>query len=163
MGRSHLILPEIVSGRGTARRVVEGQARRCRVQHVRHDRIEIAQNIARRDTQRFDPMFGEQCVTTGVALGPRFKFMCRPIDFDAQPLLSAVEIQDVRTSRMLPTKFEAVGAGAKLRPQRNFGERHRTPKLARASDSLARFAQPRACPATMLCMVPLPKQSLGRI
>ena len=160
---SNSILPELVSGRGTARRVVEGQSRRCRVQHVRHDRIEIAQNIARRDTQRFDPMFGEQRVTTGVALGPLFKFMCRPIDFDAQPLLSAVEIQNVRTSRMLPTKFQAIRTEAKLCPQRNFGKRHDAAQLARSSNGLTWFAQHCACPTTMRRMVPLPKQSLERI
>ena len=159
------ILPELCSGRGTARhrRGVEGRARRRLAKNVPHHGVEIAKDIARGDAQRFDAVCGEQGVPPGISRGPILEAMRLAIDFDAQPRLGAVEIEDIRTRRMLATKFQPVRAGAKLCPQGNFGKREGAAQCSRSSNCLARFAQHSVCPSTMLCMVPLPKQSLGRI
>ena len=159
------ILPELCSGRGTARRSrgVEGQARGRRAQDMRHHRVEFAQHISRRDAQCLDSVFGKKRVSPRISRSLRLETMSLAIDFDAQTGFGAVEIENVRPRRMLATKFQPVRASTKLRPQGHFGERERAAKLACSSNRLARFAQHSACPSTMLCMVPLPKPSLGRI
>lgn len=159
------ILPELVSGRGTARRsrVVEGRARRSHVKNLRHCRVEIAQHIAGGDAQSLDPVFGQQGITPGIFRGSFFKAMSLAIRFDAQPRLGTVEVEDEGSGRMLATKLEPVRAGAELRPQGDLGKREGAAQSARSFDGLSWFSQHRVCPSTQLCIVPLPKQSWGRI
>lgn len=159
------ILPELVSGRGTARRSrgVEGRALCCDMQDVCHHGVEIAQDIARGDPERLDVMRRQNRIPPFIALRPIAKFMRHAINFDAQANLGAVEIKDIGTGRMLATKLQSIRSRSQLRPQSDFGQAQLAAKSARAFYGLARFAQHRPRPSTMLCMVPLTKPSLGKI
>jgi len=159
------ILPELRSGRGTARRsrVVEGQAHLCGTHKVRHRRVEVAKDIVRSDPKRSNSMFGEQCISPPISGCSFFEIMCRTIDFDAKSRFGAIEIQDKGTGRMLATKLQSIWASAELGPEGDFGKSQAAAQLARSSDCFSRLAQHCVCPSTVLRTVPLPKTSLGRI
>ena len=169
-GDRPLILPELVSGRGTSRRsrMVEGQACRGFVNYPSKHRVRIVQNVARCDAQRPDPDRFEpsiSCPVTDRLIASRVSYA---IDFDGQPRVSAKEINDVRTARMLTAKLEATRSLTQPTPENYFRKTHLSPKLAcfdrRAGASFRRdvFEHP-LFPSTVLRTVPLPETSSGRI
>ena len=164
------ILPELVSGRGTARRsrVVEGQAcARC-VDYTLGASVGIAQDLSGGNPQRRDPSLGKEGIAFRIALRPVAHVVRDTIDLDPQPCIAAIKVEDEIVTAVLATKLEAIGAGLKHAPQQNFGQRHFPAQLARfANGSGGRFwrniFQHRKNPSTMLRMVPLPETSSGRI
>ena len=157
------ILPKRSLGRGTVRRTVEGHAGFGGIYDVRHGPLEIAEHVPGRHPKRRHAMIGQKRIARVVELGLVAPTMRLAIDLDAQPGFGAVEIEHERTRGMLAAKFKSGWSGAELLPKNHLGQRHDAPELARASHRHSRLVQHRACPSTMLRMVPLPQRSLGRV
>ena len=164
-------LPELVSGRGTARRSrgVEGCALRGVCDDTTKDCIEIAQDVCRRDTQRDDPLCFEPGVASGIALRSVAAIVRFAINLDAKPRGMAIEIERIDACGMLPSPFVSHAAFAQLLSQQDLRQGHLAPRRARAAkrfgcapDHAARSPKRRANPSTMLRMVPLPETSSGR-
>ena len=159
-------LPELVSGRGTARRsrVVEGQAGADFGDDAAQNRVGVPQDFYRRDAQGCDAGLKQP----GVALRPVAPVMRFTVYFDRQAGVAAKEIEAVRPGGMLPTEFYTSLLFAKDPPEDHLRQRHFTPKATRVANSA--FSSLRcdvpeqgAGPSTMLRMVPLPETSSGRI
>jgi hypothetical protein len=132
------------------------------VQNKDHDRIKLPQNIDGLNSDRLDAMVGQQRVTLFVADRLIDPVVRVTIDFDAKPRSRAIEVEGKQPGRMLMAKLELKGAFPQLLPKQNLRKRHLASQPLRAFHSRRRFLQHRACPSTMLRMVPLPKTSLGR-
>ena len=130
-----LFLPELVSGRGTTRRVVEGKPRRRFNQNEHHNRTDVIQYIARRYAHCANPDLREICIANGVARGLIPARMGFAIDFDRQPGIAAEEVEDVRTAGVLTPEFETVRACPKNTPKDHFRQAHQMTQLAGARNS----------------------------
>jgi len=113
------ILPELASGRGTARRsrVVEGQAGSGVCDDRLGSSLCIRQNLAGRDPQRLDPM--ARCPRIPLDIVTKLVGMVveLAVDLDRQARIAAIEVEHVVARFVLTAKFEAVGALAKQPPQ----------------------------------------------
>ena len=127
------ILPELASGRGTARRVVEGQSRPRFNHNPAKDRIHIAENVGSGNAERPDPCCLKPSVPFVVPLRPITTRMRCSIHFDRQPGIAAVEVQNIRARRMLTPELEALGTLTKRLPEDDLGQSHLSPKAARAT------------------------------
>ena len=128
---SRSILLELVSGRGTARRVVEGKPR-CRFhQDERHDSTNVTQHIPRWNAQRGNPGPSEIDVAHRVAFRPVAARMAFPVDLDREPRIAAKEIQNIGAAGVLAAEFEAARSGSKRAPKQYFRQAHRAPQLPR--------------------------------
>jgi hypothetical protein len=163
------VLPELVSGRGTAQRsgVVEGQARRCFIDDPAENRIGTFENVSGRNGQCLDPGFAEPIVSCLIALRSMSARMSLAIDFDRQASVAAEEIKHEGTSRMLPPELQSGGTLPQPMPQENFRETHLPAQVSSlAAGACARIGRDilkrRLYPSTMLRMVPLPQTSSGR-
>ena len=121
MQTARSILPELVSGRGTTRRVVEGQAS-SRFSHdmTKHD-VHILQNFNGRNPQRLDPGRLQPLVAIRVPLWPITARVRLPVHLDRQPCIAAEEVENVRPAWMLTPKLQAIGPLPKLLPENHFG------------------------------------------
>ena len=167
---SRSVLPELASGRGTARRsrVVEGEARAGTFHHMRQRRLEIAVDFSGRDAERADTRLCKPGVSHLIALRPISAIMRLSVDLDREPGVCAEEVEDIRPARMLTPELEAARPNRKMSPEQQFRKAHRASQASRARDpagSWSRCAVPehRAAPSTMLRMVLLPETSSGRI
>ena len=164
------ILPELASGRGTARRsrVVEGQARRCFVDDPAKHRIGISKHLNSGNSQRLDAGRTKPGVARLVPLGPISARVRFAVDLERESGIAAEEIEHERSSGMLAAELQPGRTLPQPMPERNFWEGH----LATQAPGIA--CRPRASlwrdvlehwldPATMLRMVPLPETSSGRI
>ena len=163
-----MILPELVSGRGTARRsrVVEGQPcdgeRKDRVGDV----IRRGQNARRRDAESADSRLRQPGVAAFVPLAPHR--MGRPIDLDRQSRIGAIGIEYIRPAWMLTAELASARRAAQSLPQQHLRQGHLPSQSPCAADTaMARVRrnvlEHRVHPSTMLRMVPLPETSSGRI
>ena len=125
-------LPELVSGTGTARRVVEGQTRRGFGKDQPENSIRIAQHIARSNTQRGNASARKPGIAHGVLCGPIAEAMHSAVDLDRQPRIAAKEIEHEISAGMLAAEFETAGALTQRPPQQHFGQREFSAQLARA-------------------------------
>ena len=167
---SHSFLPELVSGRGTARRsrVVEGQACSRRIDDIRRAGFSIAHYIGSWNAKRFDSGRREEGIPPCVAAWPVAHIVRDTIDLDAQSCIAAIEIENEIITTVLTSEFEAIGARLKYAPQQHFRKRHLSAQSAGFPNGAGgRFRcnipEHRIHPSTMLRMVPLPETSSGRI
>ncbi len=164
-----LFLPELVSGRGTARhsRVVEGQTRNASGHYANGNRVQIPQHLKRRNTQRRDAACIEPGITPAIRPGANSAAMPLTIDLDRQSRIAAKEIENVGAARMLPPKLQTARSRSQYLPQQHLRQRHLSAQLPRALYRSERsrwrlISQHRLSPSTMLRMVPLPETSSGR-
>jgi hypothetical protein len=127
------ILPELVSGRGTTRRVVEGQTRPRRNENPPQHGIRIIEKLDRRNAQRFDSRRPQPFIANRIPLWPIATRMGLPVNFDRQPRVTTEEIQHIRTGWMLATELETFRSLPKPMPQDDFGQRHLATEFARGS------------------------------
>ena len=120
MQTARSILPELVSGRGTTRRVVEGQASEGFCHDMTKHDLHILQNFNSRNPQRLDPRRRQPVIATRVPRRPITARMCLAVHLDRQPCIAAEEVQNVRPARMLTPKLEAAGTLPKLLPEDHF-------------------------------------------
>lgn len=151
-------LPE--TGRGTARRAVEGRHRNSATCYdmVNHG-VEVPKYGGRRNSDSLEALRLQPIIARLVAV--RSCVMRSTIDLDRDPCFQAGEIQYERSRRVLATKFIAIRAFSELLPQKHLGQAHFTPELPRLRDRCARSRQHRAIPSTALRTAPLP--ATGRI
>jgi hypothetical protein len=165
------LLPELVSGRGTARRSrgVEGCARAGALSNEEQNTVQILENIDCANAQCLDPTLPEPGITPGIPRRSIAPGMRLSIDLDAQLRPVTIEIERVFSGGVLLAPLEASLRSPKLLPQQHFGQRHLPPQCARAPKRFPRTPdhplapRRRANPSTMLRMVPLPETSSGRI
>ena len=159
-------LPELVSGRGTVRRTVEGQTRRSLLNDMNEDAIEIRQDLARRYAKGKDPRPCQPKITGGIPLR-RFSSRVRfTIDLDRQSCVAAEEIEDVWTGRVLPTKLQRFRTLAQFPPQQTFGQAQRFAQATRFADCpMLRFGrdvlEQRLTPPPCFAWSPSPRQARG--
>jgi len=168
-GETFSILPELVSGRGTAPRswVVEGQPRTRLRNDAAHDRVEIAEDLLRRYAQGRDAMREELGVPSCIHSWTLSSPMRFAIDLDREPRVAAVEVETECARRMLVPEFEPRRPLPQQPPQQHFGQAHGpspTPRALHGAPATLRrmILEHRESPSTMLRMVPLPETSSGR-
>ena len=108
-------------GRGTARRAVEGQGgcgNRCR--HGVH----VSQNISGSDTKLSQAALCQGGIALCIANRPTSSIMRLTINFDDQSSISAVEVSNVASDRMLAAKPGTALPSAKTLPKQDFGQAH---------------------------------------
>ena len=81
------------------------------------------------DPKGADPLPCQVRVAAGIVFSA--VRMRRPIHFDAEPRLGAVEIEDVRSERVLATEVEALRVAAKHSPEQLLGLREVSPQRLR--------------------------------
>jgi hypothetical protein len=79
--------------------------------------VEVAQNITSQDSHRSDPCFSQPQVSIFIRRWIVAEAVAGAINFDAQASILAVEVQHVRTRRMLPPELQSVRAKPKLLPK----------------------------------------------
>ena len=163
------ILPQLRWGRGTIRRTVEGRAPARVVGDQSQDTLEIPQYFRRWNPHRHNAIGSQPLIASFIPLRPGTAFMRLPVHLDAQLRTVAVEIERIRSGRMLFAPVESPSTATKLLPQKHLGKGKRTPqrsgpaiRFARAFQHAARSRSSCATPSTMLRMVPLPETSSGR-
>jgi hypothetical protein len=168
--RTISILPELVSGRGTARRsrVVEGQPQDRLRDNSAHYGIKVRKHLASRDSQSLDSSGTEPRVSRGVSLGSTATVMRFSVELDGEPRIAAEEVEIVRPGRMLASELQTCGSGSKHLPEEHFREAHFAAQAAclpnrSSSASWRDVLEHGVGPSTMLRMVPLPETSSGRI
>jgi len=164
-----LFLPELVSGRGTAphRGVVEGEPRTTGRDDSVYRPVRVPQHVAGRDAQGRDPLSKKPGVSDRIVARLSRLIVDSAVDLDREPRVAAVEIQDVRTTGMLPAKLEALRTAAKCTPKQAFRQSQLPSQTSSLFNSaVARFrrhvSQHRRSPSTILRTVPLPEASSGR-
>ena len=131
MQTARSILPELVSGRGTTRRVVEGQASRSFSQNRTKHHVHVLQNLRSRNSKGLDPGSSQPFVSSVIPPWPIAERMRFSIHFDAQPRVAAEEIQDIWPGRMLAAEFQSARTLTKPLPEDDFRKRHFSAELAR--------------------------------
>jgi hypothetical protein len=163
-----LILPELGSGRGTARRsrVVEGQARRRFVNNPPQHRVRVVEHGSCRNTQRLNSNRLQPFVTRGISLRTVAARMGLTVDLHGKPGIAAEKIEHISACRMQPAELQPGRALAEPMPEDHFGKGHLTPQPARVgcgTRSRLRCDVFEHGPSTVLRTVPLPETSSGRI
>ena len=91
-------------GRGTIRRMVEGEAP---LLNSGDDRLRTIYRVAHRDTHRLDTARRQPKVANAITRGSIAQVMRRTIDFDRQSGLRTIEVQHIRADRMLASDPDA--------------------------------------------------------
>ncbi len=91
---------------------------------VANNRIQVAQDVARRHPQNLHAATSEECFTPCITLGTITAIMGLAIDFNHQPTGRAVKIGHEPAERMLLPKLEPVRPRPQRLPQQNFRQRH---------------------------------------
>ena len=163
------VLPELASGRGTARqrRVVEGQSCSSRSNDRIENRPDVTKNFRRRYPEGLYSGGSHPPVASRVSAGSVAAIMDLAVNFDRQTGIAAEKVQDVGAAGMLAAKLQAVRPLSQRLPEHDLGKGHfATQPACRADASLSSFrcdVLKHFCPSTMLRMVPLPEPSSGRI
>ena len=151
------------TGRGTARRVVEGQARPAGRNNEIYDRAQVGQYVAGGYPQDVHELASQPPVPIRVPLGLVSAIMRLAVDLDRERGVEAIEVEYIGAGGMLPSELDAGGALAQFAPQQNLGQSHGPAQFARLFHCSRWSRQHHASPSTMLRMVPLPETSSGRI
>ncbi len=109
-------------------------ARRAFLRDERQDRLEVAQNLLCGDSNRLYPLLHQQPIPPLIALWVPAHVVGLAVDLDAEPGLQAVEIQHIRSRRMLASEFVPAGAGAKDAPKQHLGKRHHLSERSGSGD-----------------------------
>ena len=94
-------------GEGDRRTAVEGLARGRFGEDASDNGIQIAQHVACRYAQCLHAMMLQQSIAFGVTRRLVGAIMCFAIDLDAQFGSGAIEIEHIRSGRMLVAEFQA--------------------------------------------------------
>jgi len=131
------ILPELVSGRGTARRsrVVEGESRLRFRENPRNCRVRIIENNSSGNPQSPNAGPSEPSVPRLIAGRIIAHVMRDAVHFDRKPSIATVKVENVRTAGMLPAEFEPAGAFAKFAPKQSLRQRQFSSQLSCAIDA----------------------------
>ena len=105
-----LVLPELVSGRGTTRRVVEGETLRASRNDALNHCPQIGQNLARWDAQGCNASLRKPRIARSVARGPVTHAMSFAIDFNCKTRIAAKEVEHIGPARLLDAYFEGLRA-----------------------------------------------------
>jgi hypothetical protein len=124
--------------------VVEG-VRRCRHDRCSHA-IWVFEHVSRRYSQYSITSLSKEIGTPFIPLGPIAPVMRLAVDFDDEPRLAAVEVDDVGIDRVLLAEADVAGGTAEALPQQHFREAHGAAELA--SFVNGRPAQIAAAPST---------------
>ena len=137
MGLFPKILPELVSGRGTAlrSRVVEGQARNRCPKHSIGFAFNILQYFRCGNAKGFNTLFVKPIVSRHILIRAITKIMRHTINLHRKPRIITIEIENIRTGRMLPPEFQAIRSLPKLLPEHDFRKRHVFTQTPRFADS----------------------------
>jgi len=167
-GESSSILPELVSGRGTAPRsgVVEGQARTCFRKDSAQHGVEVAQHFLRGNAQCHDARGCEPGVPTIVTPGTLSKGVRFPIDLDRQSCVGAIKVETIFARRVFAPELEAVRSLPQQLLQQYFGQTHFPPPSTRSLDSPATsfrrmILEHSASPPPCFAWSPSPSQARG--
>ena len=133
---NRLILPELVSGRGTARhsRVVEGKTRLCFVNNPPKHRVSIVQHVTGRYPQSGNSRRVKPGVSSCIAHGLISAGVAFAIDLDCKSCVTAEEIQNVRTARVLAAELQSGWALPETIPEDHLRKAHfaaKAPSLRR--------------------------------
>jgi hypothetical protein len=166
---SNLILPELASGRGTARRsrVVEGQAHSRASDDVSKDCVDILEDLPRGYPEGVDFSSGKPGVARCIPPRPISKGVGFPIDFDREPGIAAEEVENIGPAWMLSAELHSLRLMSQALPKNHLRQGHRLPKDPCVLNAVGSrfgcniFEHPEG-PSTMLRMVPLPETSSGR-
>jgi len=153
-------LPELVSGRGTARRsrVVEGQSRPGSRDNVLDHARQIPQHLARRYPHGRHTRLPQPSVTSSIPSRPVATSMRLAIDLDRQPRVAAEKVEaQFPPRRPLTPKLQPTWAFAQFLPEQHLRQRHLAAKPARLPDSSSLpfrcdISVHNPCPSTMLRM-----------
>jgi len=124
--------------------------------------VQISQDIARGNSQRFESKLSQCAITLFIASRPIGHGMHFTIDFDCQAPVKTCEIEDIAADWELPSEPQAARSTSKLSPQQHLGQRHLAAKLASKLHIVSgRSDRPVTDsrgigPSTALCAVPLP-------
>ena len=165
---SSLILPQLVWGRGTVRRTVEGRTLACVGVEEGQYPFHVPQHLRGRDTQGRNSIPGKPSIAQRILVGPVSTIVGLSVRFHAQLRSIAVKIENIWSRRMLFAPLVPGLTSSKLLPQQNFRQAHFASKrsraairFARAFDHMAGSVSRFARPSTMLRMVPLPREAGG--
>ena len=84
---------------------------------MNYRRFEIGQHFFRWNAQSQNSGSGKPEITRLISLRSVTEIMRITIDFDREPGIAAIEIQNVRTARMLAAEFQAKRALAQFAPK----------------------------------------------
>ncbi len=104
-------------GRGTSRRLVEGQSP---TREAIGDGLWIAQHVGSGDAYHSYTSRLKPCILFDILRRPLATIMRFAIDLDDQPRCVAIEIRNVRSGRVLPAKLQATGPLPQHTPQQHF-------------------------------------------
>ena len=162
------ILPQLIWGRGTVRRTVEGRTLACVSVDEGHYSFHVAQQLRGRDAQGCDLMPDKPRIPQRIPERLVSTIMRFSVDLDAQLCSIAVKIESIWSRRMLFAPLVPGLTSSKLPPQQDFGQAHLASEGSRAAisfacafDHLAGSCSRFARPSTMLRMVPLPREAGG--
>ena len=162
------ILPELVSGRGTARRsrVVEGKSAARRRNDGGDRRAQVPQHISGRNAQRGNSLTSEPRIARCVSLRAIPAIMGDAVDLDSQLGIAAKEVQNVSARRMLAAEFQPARPPAQFAPDQHFGQSHVPAQLARLWHGLAfglgrNIPEHRISPPPCFAWSPSPRQARG--
>ena len=162
------ILPELVSGRGTARRsrVGEGKPRTSCGYNRFRSTIAVAQHFRSPDAKRLNSSLMKPPIADFIVSRSRPVLMRLAVDFHREFCVAAIEIEHVGSARMLPTKLDTVWPRPKHAPQKNLRKAHFPPEpsslVNRTSSCLrsgiAKHGNP---PPPCFARSPSPRQARG--
>ncbi len=123
------------------------------------------QNIHSRNTNDLDSLFAQPPVTTLVTHRIVTHIVRKTVDFDTDPGLGTIKIENICAQRMLAAELDAIGLPAKQFPEQHFGQRHFGTQLA-CSCKVSRKFLARQIPLRQPCRLPPPHLhfvKIGRI
>jgi len=86
--------------------------------------IEVLQHVRRRNSHGSDFRLSKPLVASSVACWCVPEPMNCAVHFDAQARMLAIEVQHIRTGRVLSPELQPVGARAQVLPENDFRQRH---------------------------------------
>ncbi len=135
-------------GRGTARSAVEGASASkhlCRHSNDRISRfVDLTSQFACGNAHHRHAACLKPGVAPNVALRPIAHVVTHPINLDSKTCLGAIEIENIRADRMLPTKHRLSRRTlTQSVPQPHFRYRQRAPQAASVTDGFRRRSHDR--------------------
>ena len=151
------------TGRGTARRVVEGQALQASLHDEIHNGAQIGKHVASWNPQNVHGVASQPPIPILVPLRLVSAIVRLSVDLDRERGIETIEVEYIGAGGMLSAELDTCGTLAQFAPKKHFRQCHGLAKRARVSDGFSWSHQHCASPSTMLRMVPLPETSSGRI
>ena len=144
------------TGRGTIRRMVEGNARRRGLNDMLDNGVLVLKHLSGGNAQHHDLVASQPLIALGIPLRTITEAMTFAVHLDRQPYLGTEKIEHIRTSRMLPPELETSGPSTQRTPQQSFGQTQRLSQSPCPFDGVPRSGEHSAFPSTALRAVPLP-------